>query len=59
MMLRQKVFDMLSAEVQWEIEGWKIIQKWEIEWSGRGEKCGWVGQTSIRSFEEFLSQQGI
>lgn len=33
--------------------GWKIIQKWEIEWSGRGYKNGLVGQTSIRTSEEF------
>lgn len=33
--------------------GWKIIQKWEIEWSGRDDKCGLVDQTSIRTGEEF------
>lgn len=33
--------------------GWKIIQKWEIEWSGRDDKYGLVDQTSIRTGEEF------
>lgn len=39
--------------------GWKIIQKWEIEWSGRDDKCGLVDQTSIRTGEEFSFSTGI